>query len=368
MLRRPSAVLERAWSGLPGSVPWTRALAPLALLYGAASAHARERAAAHRSRIQGAHVIAVAGLTVGGSGKSGVARWLAGQAAVWDRAAILLRGYGAARRGGAEFVPDLDGLAAASRVGRYGDDALAHRLALPREAAVVVAADRLEGARAATSGFGARTLVLDDGWEQDGLRWDELWIVLDPLRPEGNGDLLPAGPLRRPVETLREGTRIVFVLDGEPALPETARRWVGDHGFGVPSLTLRRVVRGVSGPGRLEVEPPRVGARVGLVSGVGAPARFERLVRAQGLVVTGHAAFSNHAAWRPRDLERAIDALAVAGSECVLLTEKDEPRWPAGLRTPVPVRVLRTELTPLDSPASALEPLRTALAGRSMLG
>jgi tetraacyldisaccharide 4'-kinase len=313
-------------------------------------------------------VVAVAGLTVGGSGKSGVARWLAGRAAERDRAAILLRGYGAVRRGGAEFVPDLEGLAAAPRVRRYGDDALAHRFALPRDVAVVVAADRLEGARAAIFGFGARTLVLDDGWEQDRLRWNELWIVLDPLRPEGNGGLLPAGPLRRPLETLREGTRIVFVLDGETALPETARQWAADHGLSAPILALRRVVRGVSGPGRPEVGPPPAKARVGLVSGVGAPARFEGLVRAQGLVVAGHAAFPNHAAWRPRALERAIGRLELAGVECVLITEKDEPRWPGGLRTRIPVQVLRTELQPLGSPASALEPIRSALAGGSTLG
>ena len=37
--------VERAWSGAPGTVPWTLALAPAAALYAAASGATRHRAA-----------------------------------------------------------------------------------------------------------------------------------------------------------------------------------------------------------------------------------------------------------------------------------------------------------------------------------
>ncbi len=373
VLRRPSLLLERAWSGAPGTVPWTRALAPLAWAYAAASARAQGRAAARRSHARGAYVIAVGGLTVGGSGKTSVARWLAARVSSWGRAAILLRGYGSAgshdRDGrGAELVPDFEGLPPAPRVARYGDDALAHRLALPRSAAVVVCADRREGARAAIDGFGARALVLDDGWEQDGLRWNELWVVLDPERPAGNGALLPAGPLRRPAASLREATRLVLVLEEDEAVPEATRAWASRLAPGAPLLALRRTALGVSPPGRREVEPlPRAGS-AGLLSGVGSPDRFERFVRAQGLDVRGHATFRNHASWRRRELGLALDDLVRAGSAFVLLTEKDEPRWPPGLGSPLPVRVLRTALTPLLPPDAALAPLRDAVAGGAAFG
>src|SRR5206468_9842712 len=55
--------------------------------------------------------------------------------------------------------------------GRYGDEAIAHRLALPRKAVVATDPDRLRAARALRSGYGASVLVLDDGWEQDRLGW-----------------------------------------------------------------------------------------------------------------------------------------------------------------------------------------------------
>ena len=192
--------------------------------------------------------------------------------------------------------------------------------------------------------------------------------MLDPERPAGNGALLPAGPLRRPAVTLREAGRLVFVLEGDEAVAESTRAWAARLAPGVPLLALRRTALGVSAPGLREVEPLPRGARVGLLSGVGSPARFERFARALGLDVRGHASFSNHASWRRRDLGLALDDLARAGSACVLLTEKDEPRWPPGLRSPMPVQVLRTALTPLEPPEAALAPLRDALAGGPAFG
>ena len=102
-------MFERAWSGEPGSPRWTRLLAPLSFAYALGSAFARGRAAKLRQRIPTAHVIAVGNLTVGGTGKSSVARWLALEAAAAGAsAAIVLRGHGArGARGGPRVVPEL---------------------------------------------------------------------------------------------------------------------------------------------------------------------------------------------------------------------------------------------------------------------
>ena len=361
MIRRPSAILERAWSGAPGSVPWTRALAPLAWLYGAGAS--RSRAAAERSRVpvEDALVVAFGGLAVGGTGKSSVVRWFARALAEegGPRAAVLLGGYGARRPdSGAELVPDYGSLGGASRVGRYGDDALAHRTALPRSVAVVVGADRRAAARAAVDGFGARVLLLDDGWEQVGVRWDFLYAVLDPDRPGGNGALLPAGPLRRPARSLREATAVCFVMDAGEDLAQGTRRFVERHAPGARVLRFRRRLLGLSRPGAVLCEAPSPEGRVGLVTGVGSPGRAERFLRGEGITVVAHAAFPNHARWTPGELGRAIEGLRRRRAEMILIAEKDEPRWPAGLEGPLPVRVLRTTLSPLPADADPLAPLR----------
>jgi hypothetical protein len=44
----------------------------------------------------------------------------------------------------------------------------------------------------------------------------------------------------------------------------------------------------------------------------------------------------------------------------VLITEKDEARWPAGIEMALPVRVIRAAVSPLDPTEQALRALGTA--------
>lgn len=309
-------------------------------------------------------MISVGNLTVGGTGKSTIARWLACEAAGLGAApAVLLRGHGAgapaAERG---VVPDFSDYPLAKRHARYGDEALALRRGLPRGVAVAVDPDRMRAARVARSGYGARVLILDDGWEQPRLAWNELWVALDPRRPAGNGSLLPAGPLRRPASALREASRIVFLLE-EPGeeIGDSTRAWLAREAPGVPCLRLRRTMLGVSPAGSLErPEPLAPGSRVAVVSGIGSPLRLERFVRAAGLDLRFHAAFPDHARWSSASLTRALLLARREGAETALITEKDEPRWPAELAAALPVRVIRTGVAPLDPVEEALRGIRAA--------
>ncbi len=359
--------VERSWSGEPGSPSWTKALLPLAAGYAVLSGVARSRARANRRPIEGCHVVAVGNLTVGGTGKSTIARWLATEAAASGaRAAILLRGHGAdAPPDDRGVVPDFAGYPLAKAIARYGDEGLALRRSLPREVSVAIDPNRMRAGRAARSGYGARVLILDDGWEQESLAWDELWVALDSRRPLGNGQLLPAGPLRRPGSAIREATRIVFVLE-EPdeVIPQSTAAWLDREAPGIPRLRLRRAMLGTSPPGTAGTpETPAPGSRVALVSGIGAPARLTRFVLAAGLDLRYHAAFPDHARWSVSALRTALSRGAREGAEVVLITEKDEPRWPADLGGALPVRVIRTGIAPLDPVDEALRAIRAAAAG-----
>ncbi len=359
--------LERAWSGEEGSSPWTRLLLPAAALYSAASARARSRAEDTRRPVPGLYVISVGNLTVGGTGKTSLARWLALQAVeLGAHPAVILRGHRAARRGReTDVAPDFDGYPLASAVDRLGDEAAAFRAALPRgRSTVVVDRDRYRAARAARNGYGAEVAVLDDGWEQSSLRWDELWVTLDPERPQGNGAILPAGPLRRPASTLREASVIAFVMEEEGVnIPDATRRWAAERAPDTPLLRFCRRLDGTSALGERTMTPWRAGEMAaGLISGIGSPSRLERFALAWGIRLVSHSAFPDHARWSIVDLERALQSAARAGAGIVLITEKDEPRWPAGLDSPLPVRVLRTSLSPLDPVDQALTRLRRAVA------
>ena len=362
-----AGILERSWSGVPGTVPWTRALLPFTPVYEAVASSRRARAARTRRTLPGCHVVAIGGLTVGGAGKSSLARWLASETiALGARPVVLLRGHGANRKGrGTDVVPDFAGYPMAGAVGRYGDEACAHRAGLPREATVAVARNRFQSARAARDGYGATVAILDDGWEQGSLQWNELWVSMDASRPTGNGDLLPAGPLRRPFATIGEAAVVALLLEDKSTTPpapflERVRALA-------PRARLIRFRRRLAAISEIGAFSPREGGSTGgrpaaLLSGVGAPERLTRFARASGIPVVLHAAFPDHARWNEDALQSAASDAVRAGAEILLVTEKDEPRWPRGLETPLPVRVLRTSLVPLDELDGALAGIRAAVA------
>jgi tetraacyldisaccharide 4'-kinase len=360
--RGPAGLVEASWSGLPGTVAWTRALAPAAALYGAASAAARRRAGRTRRGVRGVSVIAVGNLTTGGTGKSSLVRWLAARAASSRRAAVLLRGHGGSHGGAApEAVPDFPGYPLASAAARFGDEAAAHRASLPSRVAVIVGRDRHGAATLARDGYGASLAVLDDGWEQGSLAWDELWVTLDPERPVGNGRLLPAGPLRRPPETLAEASVIVFVQEDGDAPSGRAVDWARRMAPRARIVRFRRVFLGVSRTGARALYDPDpaparaadagvepAGLRAALLTAVGAPARVARFAAGAGIDVVAQVSFPDHARVAPERLRRAIARAARAGAEIALITEKDEHRWSLPGDMPLPVGVIRTALRPID--------------------
>lgn len=355
-----AGALERSWSGR--STPWTLALAPLALGYAAGSAVARGRASSSRHALEGTPVLCVGGLTVGGSGKSSLVRWLA--EAIVDRGghpAVVSRGHGRDDVTLTLVLPDSPDYPADRLARRAGDEAAALRAALSTEAVIAVGRDRRRAALRAIAGYGATSVLLDDGWEQGTLAWDRLWVAVDPAHPFGNGWVLPAGPLRRPSGTLREAHVIAFVLEAGDEITETILRAVRAQAPQAAILRFRRsldrvTVLGDRGPSASLLQ----GAPVALVTGVGAPDRVERLVAASGAHVVHHAAFPDHARFEQDDLARALERGAAAGATEALITEKDEARWPRSFQPSLPVRVLRTRLTPLDPVEPHLDGLAPA--------
>ena len=305
-------------------------------------------------------VLCIGGITVGGSGKSSLVRWLAEEIVTrGGRPAIASRGHRREGEDGTLVLPDSPDYPAERLARRAGDEAAALRSALPEGAVVAVGRNRHRAAARAAAGYGATTVLLDDGWEQGSLRWDRLWVVLDPLRPWGNGWMLPAGPLRRPRSTLRVADVLAFVLEPGEELPPEALESARAFASSAAVLRFRRSLAQVSPVGDRLSSSTRPGpdAPVALVTGVGAPARVERLVRASGWRVVSHAAFPDHARWAEADLARALEHAAREGAGHARITEKDEARWPRRLRGPIPVAVLRTKLTPLDPIGTHLDAL-----------
>src|SRR5690242_4446166 len=127
--------------------------------------------------------IAVGNLSVGGTGKTPLAAWIAAYCAARGRTpGILLRGYG-------------------------GDEPLVHRRLVP-EAVVVANPDRVAGAVAARA-QGARVLVLDDAYQLLGVGRDLNIVVVSAESAAASPWPLPAGPWREGRDALKRADLIV---------------------------------------------------------------------------------------------------------------------------------------------------------------
>ena len=157
---------------------------------------------------------------------------------------------------------------------------IARRAGVP----VVVAADRCQAARALLEQK-INVVISDDGLQHHKLPRSLEICVVDGSRGFGNGRLIPAGPLREPLERLSSVDHIIS--NGVPeSLPEGVR---SDRMVLIAGL-LRSLDDGQGW--RLAQFK---GCSVNAVAGIGNPERFFRLLEQSGIKVVEHAFPDHHA-------------------------------------------------------------------------
>jgi tetraacyldisaccharide 4'-kinase len=338
---------------------WRAALLPLdlaALPYGlAARAHRAlyERGWREPRRLS-CRVLSVGSLTVGGSGKTPAAAWVA--AAIRRRGyrvVIATRGYGRARAEAVTVVSD--GRTLRSDPPRAGDEALvlaAHAPGVP----VLVGRDRgIVGLRAVAA-FGAQVLVLDDGLKHPRLARDGALLLLDGALGLGNRRLLPRGPLREPVG-VAERAGAICIVNGP--LPEEDALRLDACAPGAPRFQAWRrpaFLRPLAGGP--EATPDLLdGMEVGMIAGIARPDGFRRTLEGLGARVVAQRRFRDHHRYRSRDLEGLRRQASVW-----VTTEKDAvkilPSWTRG----ADLRVLGIELA-VDDAAGLVDWLESRIAG-----
>jgi tetraacyldisaccharide 4'-kinase len=309
--------VEAAWAAdTVGRRLLVGALAPAAAAYAAGVAvrnHLYDHALLAAARVP-ARVVSVGNVTVGGTGKTPTALWLAAAlAGRGRRVALVARGYKKRRPG--VVVVGVDGRALVDPADGGDEAALAAaRLPLP----VVTAERRADAARLACTRFGCDTIVLDDGFQHRALARDaDLVLVPSEGLP---ARLLPAGPLREPAQALARA-RAVLALGDEtrlPARPPAPRGVAAFVGRVVPTAAV------VAADGGLVAHDLHLLPRHAVVglAGVARPERFWRLLDRLGVRVTERIELPDHHAYGAEDLAHIRAATAERGHS-IVTTEKD---------------------------------------------
>ncbi len=302
------SVVDRIWFGGGAPAIVGRALLWIPTRLFAAAVGARNwlfDRGAFRVRAGPIPVVSIGNITVGGTGKTPVAAWVAGELARRGaRPAIVLRGYGA-------------------------DEPAVHARLNP-QVPVVVAIDRVEGVRRAAA-LGADVAVLDDAFQHRRAARMADVVLISAERGLADARMLPAGPFREPVSALRRASLVVVTR--KTAAPERAAR----------VLDAARAVSGRDGavvglhPEALVAVPGGerrpltaiAGRSVLLITGVGEPGSVAAQLTAAGATVSVRA-FPDHHAFTDREL--IIAAGAAADADFAMCTLKDAvkiaARWP----------------------------------------
>jgi tetraacyldisaccharide 4'-kinase len=252
-------------------------------------------------------VIAVGNITVGGTGKTPLALWLAEHLRAHGRTpGIVCSGYGGNTEAPQRVTPDSDPAAC-------GDEAVL--LARRSGAEVWAGTDRPAAARALLARQPACNVVIsDDGLQHYALARDVEIGVVDAERGFGNGWLLPAGPLRESPSRLLGLDAVVLNDDGSVPLHSSIGRIPEDAARCSMRLEGRQF-RNLLDPGRQAGAEYFRGKRVHAVAGTGNPGRFFRHLQGMGLNFTPHS-FPDHYPFTASDL-------VFAQAEAVVMTEKD---------------------------------------------
>jgi tetraacyldisaccharide 4'-kinase len=292
-------------------------------------------------------VVSVGNITAGGSGKSPMTAWIAERLArAGRRPAVISRGYGGSHRGPATVVSSGDGPVVDAGIG--GDEPVMLASRLPG-VPVIVARRRIDGAQVAVERFGARCLVLDDGFQHRALARDLDLVMVDAMEPFGSGRLLPAGALREPLSALRRATALIaHAPDGvaEPAGATAIREAAARYCPGAPVLRswLRAtaVIDPTSGTGA-PIDAME-GMKMVCMAAIAHPGRFFDTARRCGTNVVGEFPFADHHPFTGADLDR-IARTAREAAAGILTTEKDLARLgPEGARRLPGLRALRMEM------------------------
>jgi tetraacyldisaccharide 4'-kinase len=264
------------------------------------------RTGLRRPRSLALPAVSVGNLTVGGTGKTPVAAWIAGSLVRRDaKPAIVMRGYGE-------------------------DEPLVHERLNP-DVPVVVSPDRVRGAeRAAT--LGADVVVLDDAFQHRRAARQADIVLLSADRWTPSPRLLPAGPWREPLSALRRASMVLVTRKAASpaaasAVADTIRHRFAGVPVGVVALGLQEL-RSAAGESTMPLEA-LAGARVLAIVAIGDPSAFLRQMAATGATVRA-AVFADHHAYTHAEVARLTSMMAAG--EIPVCTLKDAVKlathWP----------------------------------------
>jgi tetraacyldisaccharide 4'-kinase len=257
-------------------------------------------------------VVSIGNLTLGGTGKTPLVRWIAG----WFgergvHVAIVSRGYGAA-------------------AGERNDEARELELALPG-VPHLQNPDRVAAVRQAVDELNCQLILLDDGFQHRRLARDLDIVLLDALEPFGFDHVFPRGTLREPASGLARAhlvglSRANAISRGQR---DAIRQRVADLAPRAAWCEVAHAPRGlISAAGHSQPLGILAGRRIAAFCGIGNPAGFRHTLGEEACNVVAWHEFPDHHPYSDADLLAVEEIANRANADIIVCTQKDLVKTP----------------------------------------
>lgn len=288
------------------------------------------------SSYKNARILSIGNLSWGGTGKTPLVMALAHYLTqAGKKVAVLTRGYG-------------------------GDEAQELRERL-QGVPVLVGRDRRKIAERAVIDHGCDLLLLDDGFQHLSIRRDLDIVTVNATNPFGNGRMLPAGPLREPMNHLQRASCFVLTQSflGRRNVP-SIRQKLHEVNPNAPIFEADHSPEKLIDYRNGRTLPLDLvqGQKVATIAGIEDPGSFENTVNRLGASIEYSARFKDHHAFTRAEINEVFKACKDCRVRYLVTTAKDSYRLRRVLhskgRLPTRVLILQIQLK-LDDEESFLE-------------
>jgi len=303
-------------------------------------------------------VISVGNITVGGTGKTPLVIWLYNKITSNYKCAILTRGYKTHTEKRASSIEH--------RVSRIDEPAILNE-SCP-DAKVIVNPNRVAGAIEAVNKFGAKALIMDDGFQHRRLARDIDIVTIDATCPFGYGKMLPAGLLREPISALKRADAVVITRcdqTGEAKLDRIKEELQSNN----PNMIIARSVhkpicaKFIDGKeiGLKELNNKKVFA----FCGIGNPNAFFNTITKLGAKLAGSRIFDDHHHYTNSDIGNMYKQAEELKADLILTTQKDFSKFKIqNSKFKIQLAYLAIELKFVSGEDKITRLIKNALAGK----
>jgi tetraacyldisaccharide 4'-kinase len=300
-----------------------------------------------------AAVISIGNITVGGTGKTPLVVWVCKFLEQKNiQCAILTRGYKTHQHKRASSI----------------DEPAIFIESCP-QASVIVNPDRVAGAAEAINKFGAKALIMDDGFQHRRLHRDIDIVTIDATCPLGYGRMLPAGLLREPVAALKRVDAVVItrcdqVSEAELSKLEEKIRQVNSEVIIARSIHKPICAKSINGK-EIGIEQLK-GKKIFAFCGIGNPQAFLDTIKNIGAEVVGFKIYDDHHHYSSDDATNIYKLANNLKAELILTTQKDRTKIPVSefIKKDIPMAYLVVEANFISGEDKLKGLIEEALSGK----